>query len=126
MDNSIQTTIDIIAKITRDKKQFEYKKREYKSYGYGSYAYDDYDYYYPKSWNKLYGYDKSKKVSVYIQWKEEGLDMDDFLEGNSENEVWGAFFLEHTNISFNDVIDYEVYDEDEYTDYINQFYKKSM
>lgn len=130
MENSIEKTIDIMKQIIKDKKQFTYKKKEYKPYipSYRSSYYSDYDYYYPTSWRRsFYGKETEKKeeISMYIQWSKDGEEMDDMIYGETENEIWGKFFLEHMDVCYNDVTDYEVYEDDDLSQYLGEYGKES-
>ena len=105
----------------------EYKKREYKPFniGFGT-SREDYDYYYPTSWNNIYNTENDDEVSIYIQWKKDGIELDDFIEGKSEYEAWGKFFLEHIDVSYNDITDFEIYDDNDYDSYMNKYFGKSI
>ena len=131
MENSIKTTINIIEDVIEKNVSYEYKKREYSKYSFGNrylnYYDDDYNYYYPNNWlnnNKKSSIFEEKEVSLYIQWKEDGEDKDDWYYDTSEYACWFQFFVEHGSVCFNDVNDYEVYDSDE--DYYMNTYGKSI
>ncbi len=120
MNNSIERTIDIIASMLKDKKQFKYEKRVYKPIRYE----DDYEYYYPSRWQRTF--QEEKEISLYIQYELDGVELDEFVSGKTEDECWGKFFTLNTSICFNDVKDYEIYNDDDYDSYLNSYFGKSI
>lgn len=123
MENSIKTTIKIIEDAIERKKQFEYKVRTYNRY-YKSYENDGYNYYYPSAFrsfrNTFEKEEKEKEITLYVQWQEDGVECDDAYYGTNEKELWYDFFTEHGNVCMNDVLDYDVYDEDDYSFYTDE------
>jgi hypothetical protein len=116
MENSIQTTIKIMKDGLKRKEQFKYKKKEYT---YNRNYSDGYEYYstlfenYSKNFRGIEDEDDEKKVTLYIQFYSGGKEEEEYYEGTNEDTLWTKFFMEHSDVCFNDVIDYDVYDEDD-------------
>lgn len=137
MENSIKTTIKIMKDAIEKNVQYEYKKREYNYYSRFTSRFntdDDFEYYYPASWNRgsnsIFGTEskmyKSDEIALYVQWKKDGIEYDDMIYGVDENECWVQFFMEHGDVCYNDVLDYETYDDDEYDFYKATYSRKIL
>ena len=124
MENSIKTTIKIIEDALKRKEKFEYKERTYQRFTSYNSKEDDYDYYYPSAFrNFCKGFDKkkeNKEITLYVLWMKNGVECDDSFYGTNEKELWYEFFTTHSDVCMNDVIDYDVYDEDDYAFYTGQ------
>lgn len=117
MENSIKATIKLIEAGLEKKEQFKYKKREYETHTYRGFS-NGYEYYTPRNWitNNRWDEKKKKDITLYIQYMKNGVECDDALYGEDEDALWGEFFKEHGDVCFNDVLDYEVYEDEDLID----------
>ena len=107
MINSIETVKKLLV-ASEKVDQFEYKEIKYK-YSYWN-RWDDWDRYgYINTSNKKETYIDTC-VQLYISFKESDEETETFIEGKTENECWVTFFINHPTVCFNDVLDWEVYD----------------
>lgn len=116
MENSIKTTIKIIEDGLNKKERYEYKERVYSRF----YS-DDYDYYYPRTFSRMLGFEEKneeKDIMLYVQWSKDGEEEDDAFYGTDENELWYQFFTTHGDVCYNDILDYYIDDMEAIEDYL--------
>lgn len=103
-----------------ESKQYAYIRKVYPSYygcGYGLYGYGDWfdddaeEQAYRKFFNSEKAADKVAKKTVYgalfVSYMENENVKEDWIYADSEEQAWYQFFMEHTHICFDNVIDYE-------------------
>lgn len=108
----MENTIKVVEKLLDTEcEQFEYieKKYTYNRYGYGYYDnyYDDYYYNVQKK-----DAAKDKSDLLYLEAFFMGLDgreTSGYGVGHTENECWGDFFINNSDVCWNQIIDYDVY-----------------
>lgn len=128
-------TMEMVKKLVQvECEQFEYIEKKYTYYG-GRFCrnawsyyddYDDYDYGYGSyKYSNQYN-SKSSKLDDYffleVMYKYvtdsngEPKELEDIeiVEGESEDACWGNFFRSNGDVCYNDVLDYQLYTEDEY------------
>ena len=120
MERTYQTTVKLIEEGNKLDQPFEYIEKTYKfswkrNYGLG-YWDDDDDYGYGGYRTPSYHIPYSEADSVaalYVLWDNGNGDSgEEFYESlTSVAEGWYQFFIEHSTICFNDVIDYQEYDD---------------
>lgn len=116
MNRSIQTTIKIIKDGLKRKEQFKYQERkiEYRKT-------TDYEYYYPKGYSNWFNSSyEENEIVLYIEWSKNGIEYEATYEGEDENELWFRFFSENGDVCYNDILDYDVFDKDEFMNYIKE------
>ena len=117
MEETVKATKKLIHDAIINKKQYEYVEAEsYISnynYGFGR----DYGYGYNYSnYNYLRYMQEQDSISTYLWVNFEGAESgEDIISAQdaNEDEMFGLFFREHTNISWNEILDYQYYTEDD-------------
>lgn len=102
MENSIKKTEKLIKEGLKRKEKFEYKEEIRERWS----NYDRYD------WYEDYSYGKNKTIYAYIKYDNGyGNKGEVEYEGNSMEEAFYNFFIDHPEISFSQIVDYDVYDD---------------
>lgn len=110
----MENTIKVVEKLLEtDCEQFEYIESLYAgfkyAYGYSyGYGYEEDDWYY--SYSKKKG-SSNRNTMMYLEvtYCKDGKENVAFGRGFSESEAWFDFFIENSDVCWNNVLDYDVY-----------------
>lgn len=91
MRNTLKVVKELLENPPEEK--FDYQELYYFGYGYGNY-YDRFH---------------KKDTFLFVSYYKEDKGFEQCVNGESEYECWGKFFLDNKNLSFNDVLDYSFY-----------------
>lgn len=116
MERTYEAAVKLIEEGLKLKESFVYEEMVYRGYSrhdledwfYGNYSNSKSLY----SYGGFKGYDDDVSYALYIAWQDrEGNACEDYYDGLScMAEGWQSFYFDHPDICFNDVIDYEEYD----------------